>query len=234
MEKGVSMINISKKNILALILVTGFAIPSAYSKPIMNTQTVHTLVAMESPAEDMLDAIDSKNMGKMQSLYHTLSISMVELNHSPAKDNIQDRKFAMLNSWFDLISLEMEEMDDFPALANAINQFSGQLIVATKFEHPYQKDIAWMDYLGRELLLLNKFPSKSTHHEALLTIRKAELNRTWETIKLLLNKQDGRALIKKVEPTIQSILSESDPSKLAKLSTKELDLVDDIETFFHM
>ena len=228
------MIDISKKNIFALILVTGFVIPSAYSKPIMNTQVMHTLATMESPSEDMLDAIDSKDTHKLQALYHTLSISMEKLNHSPAKNNIQDRKIAMLNSWFDLISLEIEEMDDFPALANAINQFSGQLIVATEFNHNYQKDIAWMDYLGRALLLMNKYPSKSTHHEALLTVRKKELNETWKSIKILLNKQGGSSLIKKVNPTIQSILNESDPSKLAALSMKELDLVDDIEAFFHI
>jgi len=228
------MINISKKNIFALILVTGFVIPSAYSKPMTNNQVMHTLATMESPAEDMLDAIDSKDTHKMESLYHTLNVSMKKLNKLPIKNNTQDRKIAMLNSWFDLISLEMEEMDDFPALANAINQFSGQLIVATKFDHPYQKDIAWMDYLGRELLLMNKYPSKSAYHEALLTVRKAELNETWERIKFIINKRGGSSLIKKVNPTIQSILNESAPSKLATLSTKELDLVDDIETFFHI
>ena len=228
------MINISKQNILAFILATGFVIPSAYAKPMMSNQVMHTLENMESPAEDMLDAIDSKDTHKLQSLYHKLNVSMAKLNKLPIKNHTQDRKIAMLNSWFDLISLEMEEMDDTPALANVINQFSGQLIVATKFNHPYQKDIAWMDYLGRELLLMNKYPSKSAHHEALLTVRKAELNETWERIKHLLNEQDGETLIKKVDPTIQSILSESDPSKLVALSSKELDLVDDIETFFHM
>jgi len=215
-------------------LVTGFVIPSAYAKPMTSNQVMHTLATMESPAEDMLDAIDSKDTHKMESLYHTLNVSMKKLNKLPIKNNTQDRKIAMLNSWFDLISLEMEEMDDFPALANAINQFSGQLIVATKFDHPYQKDIAWMDYLGRELLLMNKYPSKSAYHEALLRVRKAELNETWERIKYLLNEQDGTTLIKKVDPTIQSILSEADSSKLAALSSKELDLVDDIETFFHI
>jgi len=228
------MMNISKKVVCVSILVTGIAILSAYSKSMTNMQLMHTLTAMESPAEDMLDAIDGKDMRKLHSLFHKLNISMEKLNNLPTKNNTQDRKIAMLNSWFDLISLEMDEMDDFPALANAINQFSGQLIIATEFNPSYQKDVAWMDYLGRELLLMNKYPSKSAHHQALLKVRKAELNGTWESIKFLLNEQAGRTLVKKVDPTIQLMLEESDPDKLVTLSMKELDLVDDIESFFHI
>jgi len=228
------MINISKKAVYVSILVTGIAIFSAYSKPMANMQFMQTLTAMKPPVEDMLDAIDSRNSHKLHSLYQKLNISMEKLNSLPTKNNIQDRKIAMLNSWFDVISLEMDGMDDYPALSNAINQFSGQLIIATKFDYAYQKDIAWMGYLGRELLWLNKFPSNSVHHDALLRVRKTELNETWERIKYLLNEQGGRTLVKKVDPTIQSMLEESYPGKLVALSRQELDLVGDIESFFHM
>ncbi|MBN4073334.1 hypothetical protein JYT23_00705 [Mariprofundus ferrooxydans] len=207
---------------------------SAYAKPMADTQIMPVLTSMESPAEDMLDAIDEQNMHQLKSLYHKLGISMEKLNSLPRNSNTQDRQIAMLNSWFDLISLEMSEADDFPALANAINQFSGQLIIATEFDHAYQKDIAWMDYLGRELLLLNKFPTESGYHEALIKMRKAELNVTWESIKYLLNEQGGRSLVKRIDPTIQAILKQSNADKLVTLSKKELDLVDDIESFFHI
>jgi len=168
-------------------------------------------------------------------MYHDLGVSMQQLNDIPTKDNEQDRQVALQNSWFDLVSLEMEELDDFPALANAINQFSGQLIITTDFDHGYQKDIAWMDYLGRELLLLNKFPSESTHHAALIKVRKAELNKTWNSLKLLLDhQQGGDAIVSKVDPAIQLLLKATDIGKLVSLSMTELDLVDDIESFFHI
>ncbi|RLL51760.1 hypothetical protein D8Y20_08735 [Mariprofundus sp. EBB-1] len=229
------MIKTGAKIAITTILIAGVSIVSVYTMPMATSQVKGVLMQMESPAEDMLDAIDHKDMSKLNALYHDLSVSMQQLNNTPAKDNAQDRQVALQNSWFDLISLEMAEMDDFPALANAINQFSGQLIVATDFEHGYQKDIAWMDYLGRELLLLNKFPSASAHHEALIKVRKAELNTTWESIKLLLNsKKGGVELVKKIDPTIQLLLEESDAGKLVSLSNIELDLVDDIESFFHI
>jgi len=219
---------------LVSTLVAGVAILLVYAKPLANAQVRRALMSMGSPAEDMLDAIDSKDTHQLKSLYHKLKIGMEKTNNLPTKNNTQDKQVAMLNSWFELISLEMKEADDFPALANAINQFSGQLIITTKFDYAYQKDIAWMDYLGRELLLLNKYPSKSLDHEALLRVRKTELNKTWESIKFQLNEQGGRTLVKKVDPAIQSMLEESDPGKLVALSMKELDLVDDIESFFHI
>lgn len=226
---------ISKKTIIALIICTGALIQPAHAQPIQNIHVMHVLTSMESPTEDMLDAIDEKDMKKLNALYHKISISIEKFNKLPVNADSDGRQSAMLNSWFDLIALEMKEMDDLPALANAINQFSGQLIVATKFEHAYQKDIAWMDYLGRELFLLNTYPSKSTHGKALIQVRKNELNKTWKSIKLLLAKeQGGNALIKKIDPTIQSILHESEANKLIALSTKELDMVDDIESFFHI
>lgn len=226
---------ISKRTIIALIISAGALIQSAHAQPMENTGVMPVLASMESPAEDMLDAIDGKDMKKLNVLYHKINISIEELNKLPINGEAEERQRAMLNSWFNLIALEMKEMDDFPALAGVINQFSGQLIIATKFEHAYQKNIAWMDYLGRELLLLNTYPSKSTHGKALIQVRKTELNKTWKSIKsLLVTQQNGNALIKKIDPTIQAILNESEASKLISLSTKELDMVDDIESFFHI
>jgi len=219
---------------IMFILTAGVLISSAYAKPMADAQAMQALTAMESSAEDMLDAIDNKDMHQLKRIYHKLGMSMGEINNLPGKNNIQDRQIAMLNSWFDLISLEMKEADDFPALANAINQFSGQLIITTRFEYAYQKNIAWMDYLGRELLLLNKSPSESAYHAALIKVRKAELKTTWEDIKYRLNEHGGISLAKKVDPTIQSILQTSNADKLVSLSLKELDLVDNIESFFHI
>jgi hypothetical protein len=224
---------IVKRAVVAL-LVIGLGSVSLLAQPISNLQLMDTLGAMESPAEDMLDALEVKDIHKLHSLYGTLNSSMEKLNNLPTKSSLQDRELAMLNSWFDLISLEMDEMDDLPALANAINQFSGQLIIATKFSSANQKNVAWMDYLGREILLLNRYPSKSLHHEALLKARRAELHQTWGNIKFLLNEHDGQTLVKKVDPVIQRMLEESDPDKLIALSKRELDLVDDIESFFHI
>jgi len=230
------MIKKIRKTIIVAVLSTAYTMPLAYAEPAIANDISQTLMAMESPAEDMLDAIDNKDMSKLKTLYHGLEISMSTLNLMNTAGNAgeaQRKKIAMQNAWFELISLEIKEADDLPALANAINQFSGQLIITTHFQHHYQKDIAWMDYLGRELLLLNKYPSVSTNHAALIKARKLELQATWLAVQAAIGKNAaGIALVESVEPIIHALVTESASDKLVKLSIQELDLVDNIEKYF--
>jgi len=193
---------------------------------------------MESPAEDMIEAININKLHKLNKLYYELETDMTALNRIIATDYTDDEQrheIGLLNSWFDQIALELGEMDDLPALANAINQFSGQLIIATRFEHGYRKNIAWMDYLGREFLLLNSQLSDSPNRKALLSARRVDLQATWFSVKTAIGKDaEGIALVKKVDPVIDGLMRESRQDKLVALSEKELDLVDDIEAWFHI
>jgi hypothetical protein len=133
----------------------------------------------------------------------------------------------MENAWFGLISLEMKEEDDFPAMANAVNQFTGELIILTNYKKNYRTDVAWLDYLGREILLLNKnYPSE----QRLISIRKNDLQRTWKrTRSVLQNNSKNIALISKTNRLISNILKSNNSKKLVKLAQKELDVVDEIE-----
>jgi len=233
------MIKVLRTALCVALLSAGMAMPQASAAPLPDMgQLSQQLIKMESPAEDMLDAIDHKDMLKLGDLYHELDASMTRLNQAYAAGHAGDdqtRQIGLQNSWFDLIALEMKEMDDLPALANAINQFSGQLIVTTHFTHDYQKNIAWMDYLGREFLLMNKYSSDSPNHAALARARKAELESTWHVVRIAIGKRAaGVAVINKVDPVIHALLTESQADKLVVLSKKELDLVDNIEAYFHI
>mgnify|MGYP000510049567 CR=1 FL=1 len=123
------MIKTVKKVICVAVLSAGCAIPQVYAESAVGDSAItKILLNMESSAEDMLEAIDNKDMHKLNGLYLELAASMTRMNDVSASAHIGDdqrRAFGLQNSWFDLISLELNEMDDFPALANAINQFSG-------------------------------------------------------------------------------------------------------------
>jgi len=163
---------------------------------------------------------------------------MSELNQINLKRNKSDslsREIALQNSWFNLVSIEINEMDDISALASIINQFSGQLIITTEFKYQYEKNVAWMDYLGRELLILNKYPSGNIKNKALIEIRKVDLKATWDKVKaIILNKRNNVALIQKVDTVIHKIMNETDADKLIALSKKELEQVDSVEEYFHI
>jgi hypothetical protein len=189
---------------------------------------------MESPAEDMLDMISSKQVGKLKPLYKKLGLNMARLNqlNATCASSTQSKNIALQNSWFDLVSLEMKEMDDLPALAYAVNQFSGQLIMTTEFKHAYERNIAWMDYLGREIMWLSK---RSGSAASLIRTRKTDLQKTWATIKPLLTKnKNGIAIIHQVDPVIHHLMIEKRPDRLIVLAQQEQELVDKIEVFFHL
>ncbi len=119
-------------------------------------------------------------------------------------------------------------MDDLPALSYAVNQFSGELVIMTPFEHLYQKDTAWMDYLGSDLLLLSK--NEKNANPDLITIRKTELQKTWMRVRMTLMKnKQNKSLVVKIDDLINHLMQETDNKKLGSMAQKELELVDEIE-----
>ncbi len=200
------MIRKYKKIVLSAILASAFITPTASAKLFTEDTINQQLIQMESPAEDMLDELENKNTDKLKQQFTKISNAMDELNRINRERNSADalsRKIALQNSWFNLVSVEITEMDDLSALASVINQFSGQLIVTTQFEHEYGRKIAWMDYLGRELLILNKYPSTIVSNEALIKTRKSDLYAAWQNIKTIISdRKDGAGLTHTVDTVI--------------------------------
>jgi len=207
------------------------------SQPSMD-KVNHILAHLESPSEDMLDAINDKNIVQLQKLDDKLNTLMAQLNDTSIIESLSSDELmhiALLNSWYQLITIELKELDDYPALANAINQFSGQLIVSTHFAYDYQKGVAWMDYLGRELMLLDKYHTSSNTHLNLINTRKTQLQITWQRVQQHIKKDaKGNALVKKVDPVIKLLIAESSPKQAELLAEQELELVDSIEEYFHI
>ncbi len=195
-----------------------------------------TLMKMESPAEDMLDMLVNNNRVELKRLYKNIGADMIALNQlaTACVTGAQSRSITLQNSWFDLIRLEMKEMDDMPALAFAINQFSGQLIIATDFKPESGKNVAWMDYLGRELLILNQY-SHSDSNQTLVTTRKCELQKTWKKLRpLVMTNPHGPELVHEIDLLIRSLMRETQAEKLVMLANQELKAVDKIEGLFHI
>lgn len=220
-----------------------FALSFSLSSLIAQTQNSKKIgkifVNMESHSEDMLDAVAAKNMKQLNNLYSHVKEEMKALNQANDEQigfNLlteqQTKSLAMENSWFSLITLEMKERDDLPALANAINQFTGELIILTNYKKNYRTDVAWLDYLGREIMLLNQnYPNELR----IISIRKTDLQKTWKRVrKSLRNNKNNLALISKTDLLISNILKTHNSTKLVKLAKQELDIVDEIEKAFNI
>jgi len=230
------MINIHKNYTLLTFLGTILINPVFGATISVDDKINQQLIQMESPAEDILEELNDPI--SLNRHYTTISRAMIKLNRlnsNRVPNDALSMNIAIQNSWFSLISIEMEEMDDLPALAYAVNQFSGQLIISTQYDSSNGKNIAWMDYLGRELLILNEYPSEVIDNRKLITMRKNDLKSTWSSIKTnLLSKDNGYLLVQKVDPLIRRILNEADKSTLVTLAQEELEIVDSIEDFYHI
>jgi hypothetical protein len=195
------------------------------------------LMEMESPAEDMLDEAEAGNTAKLNNLYKELQALMIKLdrnNMDRRKADMQSKNIALLDAWFDLITVEMKEMDDMPALLNAINQFTGQLIISTNFKYDLKRNIAWMDYLGRYLLLANKHPGISIGKYRIDTQRK-DLLVTWGYVRRYIRKdKSGMALANHIDLVMTNLLREDNTKKLIARLNEILNLVDDIEVYFNI
>ena len=225
------------------IVLIIFALSFSQASLIAQTQNSKKIgkifVNMESHSEDMLDAIAAKNMKQLNNLYSHVKEEMKALNQANEEQigfNLltekQTKSLAMENAWFSLITLEMKEKDDLPALANAVNQFSGELIILTNYKKNYRTDVAWLDYLGREIMLLNQnYPNEP----GLISIRKNDLQKTWRRIRIdLRNNKKNLALISKTDLLISNIMKSSNSKELVKLAKQELDIVDEIEKAFNI
>jgi len=231
------------ENITIKIVLIIFALSFSQSSLIAQTQNNKKIskifISMESHSEDMLDAIAAKNIKQLRNLYSHFNKKMKSLNQANEEQigfNLltekQTKSLAMENAWFSLITLEMKKNDDLPALANAINQFTGELIILTNYKKNYRTDVAWLDYLGREIMLLNKnYPNK----QGLISIRKNDLQKTWRRVrKDLRNNKKNLALISKTDLLISNIMKTHNSIKLVELAKQELDIVDEIEKAFNI
>ncbi len=221
---------------ISMISLSGSSFAALAEKDQTEAILSRILIKMESPAEDMLEEIYNKNTENLDQLFNKLRTSMIELNQYNGSKTISDtqsKNVALKTAWFNLISTEIRKGDNFPALAYAINQFAGQLIITTEFKHGYDKNIAWMDYLGRELVLLIKHPNLNKNKD-LIDNRKKWLQRTWDSLNVLISKtHDGFLLTQRVDLVINNIMLESQADKIISLSEAELESVDDIEKYFY-
>jgi hypothetical protein len=219
----------TKQFFLILVATIILINPSAFCK---THRSMHAILnTLESNSEDMIEVLLDNNIKKSKKYFNKMTMNMHDLNAQKIRrkmSNEQLKKLSLANSWFSLISLEIAEADDIPALENAINQLTSCVILLKSPQHQYEQDIAWMDYLGREMLLLNKnYPQESSH---LISLRKKALTNTWNSLKYVLNKSNkNKKVVDAMNKIVNAIINKTDSASLIILGEKCLDQVDEVE-----
>lgn len=141
-----------------------------------------TLADMDQHAEQMVGALLAKDDAASRAFYQQLTREMNLLDklalNNPS-DERRSRELLMTHSWMRVIAIEMGDKSWVEA-AVAANQLSGMIIQASHFPALMQRDVAWLDYLAREMELLTLEDPVS--NAELLNLRLLTLESTWQRV----------------------------------------------------
>jgi len=186
---------------------------------------------MEDDAESIVDTALAKDATGSQKLYKKIQHRMEQLHHELEGrpfDERRSRELLMAYSWMRIIAIDIKQ-HAWVGTAIAANQLTASIIRFTNYPTLRQRDTVWMDYLGRELLLLNMEDAKA--NAQLLDARRANLVDTWSRIKIALIKKDFRnkPLVLRGDRLIHRLRDNHEPQTTMATARKLLDFVDEVE-----
>jgi len=189
------------------------------------------LADMEADAENIVDTALAKDIAGSQKSFHKIQQRMNQLHQhlaGQAFDERRSRELLMAYSWMRVIALDIKQ-HAWIGTAIAANQLTASVIRFTNYSTLQQRDIEWMDYLARELLLLNMEDAKA--NAQLLAARRANLFETWTRIKtaLISNNFRNKPLVLRGDKLIHLLLDNHEAKTTIATARKLLDFVDEIE-----
>jgi hypothetical protein len=185
------------------------------------------LVAEKS--EDVIDFYLQNNWSSAQVLVDSLRASQDSIKNY----FYQNRMPRMVSDLYDYLIFQLafltgEKQGPLRA-ALAANQITRIMIeLEGDYVHSVPVQVPLMDYLGRELIILAKFPEDY----GMLPRRLDELEKNWSNLRPQILLRNGQALAIKVDQTIDQIKETTDHQKIEQAGKVILDLVDEIENLF--
>lgn len=142
----------------------------------------NNLSNLKGYAENMVDAAlvhDAKELHKTNiQILQSIKILHNKLDKQAFNEK-RSRELVMLYAWMRIISIDINQQT-WLGVAIAANQLNASIIQFINYSNLQQRDIAWMDYLSYDLLLLNMESPKD--NAELLRVRHTNLKNTWNRI----------------------------------------------------
>ncbi len=166
-----------------------------------------TLLTIEDNAEHMVDTALAQDVASSQVLFKSIQKNMDQLHQSMTKAPFNERKsreLLMSYSWLRVIAVDVKQHAWIGA-AIAANQLSASMIRFINYPTLRQRDTAWMDYLTRELILLNM--ESTSENTQLLKVRLSDMLETWKRIRKSLIEKSFRnkTLVIQVDTMIHTL-----------------------------
>ncbi|MDQ6970800.1 MAG: hypothetical protein Q9M16_09845 [Mariprofundus sp.] len=214
--------------ILVGMMLTAFSSTSANAAP----ASMKTMLAgMQADAEGIVDTALAKDVPGSQKLFHKIQQRMNQLHQhlaGQAFDERRSRELLMAYSWMRVIALDLKQ-HAWTGTAIAANQLTASVIRFTNYSTLEQRDLAWMDYLARELLLLSM--EDASANAQLLDARRANLVETWGRIKtkLIRNSFRNKPLVLRGDSLMHRLQNKPKPEKSMETARELMIFVDEVE-----
>jgi|UPI000380585F hypothetical protein len=214
--------------IVVILLLTPFSQVFASENTMEGKQL---LSGIEEHAENLVDGALAHDSVTVQKSYTSILQEMNTLHkiiENASFDERTSREMMLAYSWVRVISIDINQHAWIGA-AIAANQLSASMLRFIHYPTLLQRDTAWMDYLARELVLLNLENAKL--NAQLLNARTADLSETWGRIqKSVIEKSfRNKPLVELGKKLILSIQSNKDAETSIATAKQILTLVDKIE-----
>ncbi len=210
---------------ISLIFITLFS--SAFAQP--STPLPENVHFVAEKAEDVIDYYLNGNWPGAQIIVDSMSsrekgVAAILRNNKLPVSSVDDFHYFM----FRLKTLTQQSKDPIQS-ALVANQITNLLIDLQKhYAHSVPLQIARMDYLGREIVLL----ARINNNYSLLTERISEMDRTWKSLREIIFKKGGEKVASQMDQIIETMHKGVSMPQIIKQGNTILDLVDELEALF--
>jgi hypothetical protein len=214
------------RQITRLFILLLAAIPAAaFSAPPVPDE-VHFVA---ESAEDIIDLYNRGEWSQAQNIVD--SINSVSPRVEAVMDSLGFPRssadvFGYLRFQLDRLTRYARRPVEAALAANQLTAFT--IDIQSHFAHVAPMAASWMDYYGREIVLLAPIDSS----KILLPKRLNELERSWKSIEDDVKQHNGGAVAQKVNGTITRLKQADSIEERLKNGNKILDLVDEIEMVY--
>ena len=215
-----------------LLLTVGIAIAPFMSASASegSNKTKIVLSHIENNAERMVNASLAKDAKTLQKIDVEIQQDIGTLHEElegQAFNERRSRELLMAYSWTRVIAMDIRQ-EAWVGVAIAANQLSASMLRFTSYSSLRERDIAWMGYLSRELLLLNM--ENPMLNAELLSIRQADLNSTWQRIsRALIENFHNKPYVIEGKHLMLEMNKTKKPAQVIALARKLLVFVDNIK-----
>jgi len=188
------------------------------------------LGSMQEHAEQIVGRLLATDGPASREQYQQLRLGVNRLHQLITSDPSNDRhsrELIMIYSWMRVIDIEITDKSWVEA-AIAANQLSGMIIQALDFPTMTQRDVAWMDYLAREMELLTL--EDPVANADLLSVRLLTLENTWGRVReVLIQHFKNKPLLLQGDTLVIKLKASTTPAETVALAKQLLDFIDLVE-----